>query len=162
MSIKSVMISNYPHLSQLLLLLPSTFSIIRVFSSELALRIRWPNYWSFSFSISPSNEYSGLISFRVDLFHLLAVHGSLKSLLQDHSSKASILLCLAFFVDQISHLYMSPGKTTFLIIQTFVCKVTSLVFNMLSRFVIAFFPRSKCLLFYGPSHSPQWFWNPEK
>ena len=97
--------------SQLFLLLPSTFPSIMVFSSELDLRIRWPNYWSFSFSISSSNEYSGLISFRVDLFHLLTVHGNLKSLLQNHSSKASFLLCLAFFVDQISRLYMTNWKS---------------------------------------------------
>ena len=128
------------------LLLPSVFPSIRVFSNELALRIRWPKYWSFSFSISPSYEYSGLISFRIDWFDLLAVQGTLKSLLQHHNVKASNLWCLPFFMVQLSHLYMTTGKNTALIIRTFVGKVMSLLFNMLFRFVIAFIPRSKRLL----------------
>ena len=128
------------------LLLPLIFPSIRVFSSDLALCIRWPKYWNFSFSISPSNEYSGLISFRMDWLDLLAVQGTLKSLLQPHSSKASILQPSAFFVVQISHPYMTTGKTVALTTWTFVGKVMSLLFNMLSRFVIAFLPRSKCLL----------------
>ena len=132
-----------------LLLLPSIFPSITVFSSVSVLHIRWPKYWSFSYSISPSNEYSGLISFRIDGFDLLAVQGTLKSLLQHHSSKASILPCSGFFVVQLSyvtHLYMTTGKTIALFIQTFVGKVKSLLFNMLSRSVTAFLPRSKCLL----------------
>ena len=126
------------------LLPPSTFPSIRVFSNESAIRIRWPKYWSFS--ISPSNEYSGLISFRIHWFDLLAVQGTLKSLLQHHSSKASILWCSAFFTVQLSHPYMTAGKTIALTRQTFVGKVMSLLFNMLSRLIIAFLPRSKCLL----------------
>ena len=129
-----------------LLLLPSIFPSIRVFSNESALRIRWPKYWSFSFSISPSNDYSGLISFRTDWFDLLAVQGTLKSLLQHHSSKASILWHSAFFVVQLSNLYMTTGKTIALTIQTFVSKVRSLLFNALFRFVIAFLPKIKHLL----------------
>ena len=121
--------------------LPSIFPNIRVFSIESVLRIRWPKYWSFS--ISPSNEYSGLISFRTDWVDLLAVQGTLNSLLQHHSSKASILQCSAFFIDQLSHPYMTTGKTIALTRQTFVSKVKSLLYNMLSRFVIAFLPRSK-------------------
>jgi len=128
----------------LLSLSPSIFPSIRVFSSEWALHIRWPKYWSFSFS--PSNEYSGLISFCIDWLDLLAVQGTLKSLLQHHSSKASILRSSAFFMVQLSHQYMTPGKTIALTIWTFVSKVVSLHFNMLFRFVIAFLPRSKCLL----------------
>ena len=128
------------------LLLPSIFPSIRVFSKELALRIRWPKYWSFSFSIHPSNEYSGLISFRIDWFDLLAVQGTLKSLFQYHSSKASILRCSAFFIVQLSHPYVTTGKIIALTRQTFIGKVMSLLFNMLSRLVIAFHPRSKCLL----------------
>ena len=128
-----------------LLLLPSIFPSIRVFSNELVLCIRWPNYWSFSFSISPSNEYSGLISFRIDWFHL-AVQGTLKSLLQHHSSKASILWCSVFFIVQLSHPYMTTGKTIALTRWTFVDKVMFLLFNMLSRLVITFLPRSKHLL----------------
>ena len=124
-------------------LLPTIFPSVRVFSSESALCIRWSKYWSFRFSISPSNEYSVLISFRI---YLLAVQGTLKSLLQHHSSKASILWCPAFFMVQLSHLYMTTGKTLTLIIQTFVGIVVSLLFNTLSRFVIAFLSRSKCLL----------------
>ena len=118
------------------LLLPSIFPSIRVFSNESVLCIRWPKYWSFSFSISPSNEYSGLISFRIDWFDHLAVHGTLKSLFQHHSSKASILQLSAFFMVQLSHPYMTTGKTIALTRQTFVGKVMSLLFNMLSRFVV--------------------------
>ena len=129
-----------------LLLLPSIFPSFRVFSSESVLRIRWPNYWSFSFSISPSNEYSGLISFRRDWLDLLAVQGTLKSLLQHHTSKALPLRHSAFFRVQISHLYMTIGKAIALTRQNFVGKVMSQLFNMLSRLVIAFLPRSKCLL----------------
>ena len=124
----------------------SIFPSIRVFSNESALRIRWPKYWSFRFSISLSNEYSGLISLRTDLFDLLAVQGTLKSLLQHHSSNASILRCSVFFTVQHSHPYMTTGKTIALTRQIFVGKVMSLLFNMLSRFVIAFLPGSKCLL----------------
>ena len=129
------------------LLLPSIFPSIRVFSNELVLPIRCPKYWSFIFSISPSNEYSGLISFKIDWLDLLAVQGTLKSLLQHQSSKASILWRSAFFMVQFSHPYTTTGKkTTALITQTFVGKVISLLFNMLSRLVTAFLPRSKCLL----------------
>ena len=128
------------------LLLPSVFPSIRVFSNESVLRIRWPKYWSFSFSISSSNEYSGLISFRMDWLDLFVIQGILKSLLQHHSSKASILQCSAFFIIQLSHPYMTTGKTIALTRWTFVGKVKTLLFNMLSRFVIAFLPRSKCLL----------------
>ena len=128
-------------------LLPSTFPSIRVFSNESALHIRWPNYWSFSFSISPSNEYSGLISFRIDWLDLLAVQWTLKSFLQHHSSKASILRLSAFFIIQLSHPYMTTGKPIALTRQTFVGKVMSLLFNMLSRFVTAFLPRSKSFNF---------------
>ena len=123
---------------------------IRVFSNESALRFRWPKYWSFSFSISPSNEYSGFISFKIDWFDLLAVQGTLKNLLQHHNSKASILRCSVFFMVQISQLYMTTGKTIVLTLQTFVGKVMSLLFNMLSRFVTAFLPRSKSLLISWP------------
>ena len=129
-----------------LLLLPSVFPNIRVFFNELALRIKWPKYWSFSFSNSPSNEYSGLISFRMDWLDLLAVQGTLKSLLQHHNLKASSLQCSAFFMVQLSHPYMTTGKTIALIRQTFVGKVMSLLFNVLSRLVTAFLPRSKHLL----------------
>ena len=146
MSIGSVMPPNHLILCCPLLLLPSIFPSIRVFSSESTLPIRWPNYWSFSFSISPSNKYSGLISFRMDSLDLLAVQGTLMSLLQHHSSKASILQPSVFFVAQFSHPCITTGKTTALTWQTFVGKVMSLLFNMLSRLVIAFLPRSKCLL----------------
>jgi len=129
-----------------LLLPPSIFPSIRIFSNESVLCIRWPKYWSFSFSISPSNEFSGLISFRTDWIDLLAVQGILKSLLQHHSSKASILRRSAFFIVQLSHPYMTTGTTIALIRWTFVCKVMCLLFNMLSRLVLAFLPRSKCLL----------------
>ena len=146
MSIKSVMSSNHLFLCHPLLLLPSIFPSIRVFFKESVLCIRWPKYWSFSFSLSPSNEYSGLISFRIDWLDLLAVQGTLKSLLQHHSSKASILCCSAFFMAQLSHPYMTTGKSTALTRWTFVSKVMSLLFNMLSRLVVAFLPRSKRLL----------------
>ena len=129
-----------------LLLLPSIPPSIRVFSNESTLHARWPKYWSFSFSISPSNEYSGLNSFRMDWLDLLAVQGTLKSLLQHHSSRASILWCSAFFTVQLSHPYMTTGKSIALTRRTFVGKVMSLLFNMLSRLVITFLPRSKCLL----------------
>ena len=145
MSIMLVMPSNHLILCRPLLLPPSIFPSIKVFSSE-SVRIRWPKYWSFSFSISPSNEYSALISFRMDWLDLLAVQGILKSLLQDHSSKTSILPHLAFFIVQLSHPYITTGKTIALIRWTFVGKVMSLLFNMLSRLVIVFLPRSKCLL----------------
>ena len=145
MSIELVMWSNHLILFCPLLLLLSIIPSIRVFSSQSVLRIRWPKYWSFSFSISPSKEYSGLISFRMDRLDLLAVQGTLKSLLQNHSSKASVLRCSAFFRVQLSHPYMTTGRTIALTRQTFVGKV-SLLFNMLSRLVIAFFPRTKCLL----------------
>ena len=143
MSVESVMPSNHLILNRPLLLLSSIFPSIRVFSNEPVLWIGWPKYWSFSFSISPSNDYSGLISFRMDLFDLLAVQGTLKSLLQHHNSKASIFWCLAFFIVQLSHPYMTTGRTIALTRWTFVGKVMSLLFNMLSRLVIAFFPRSK-------------------
>ena len=143
MSIESVMPSN--HLCCSLLFPPSIFPSIRVFSSESALHIRRPKYWSFSLSISPSNEYSGLISFRMDWLDLLALQGTLKSLLQHHNSKASILWCSAFFTVQLSHPNMT-GKTIALTKWTFVGKVMSLLLNMLSRLVITFLPRSKCLL----------------
>ena len=128
------------------LLPPSIFASIRVFSKESVLHIRWSEYWSFSFSISPSNEYSGLISFRMDWLDLLGIQGTLKSLLQHHSSKASILQRSAFFIAQLSYPYMTTGKTIALTRQTFVDKVMSLLFNMLSRLVVTFLPRSKCLL----------------
>ena len=143
MSIESVMPSNHLILFRPLLLLPSIFPSIRVFSSESALHIRWPKYWSFIFNISPSNEHSGLISFRMDWLDLLAVPGTLKSLLQHHSSKASILQCSAFFIVQLSHPYLTTGKTIALTRWTFVGKVMSLLFNMLSRLVVTFLPRSK-------------------
>ena len=138
--------SNHLIFCHPLLLPPSIFPSIRVFSSESVLCIRWPKHWSFSFSISPSNEYSGLISFRMDWLDLLTVQGTLKSLLQHHSSKASILWHSAFFMVQLSHPYMTTGKTIALTRQTFVGKVMFLLFNILSRLVIAFLPRSKCLL----------------
>ena len=138
--------SNNLFLCHPLLLPPSIFLSIRVFSNESVLRIRWPNYWSFSFNISPSNEYSGLISFRMDWLDLLAVQGTLKSLLQHHSSKAPILRRLVFLLVQLSHPYMTTGKTKALTRWTFVGKVMSQLFNMLSRLAIAFLPRSKRLL----------------
>ena len=141
MSIESVMPSNHLIFCPPLLLLTSIFPSIRVFSNESVLRIRWPKYWSFSFNISPSKEYSGLISYRMDWLDLLAVQGTLKSL-QHHSSKASILWCSAFFIVQLSHPHMTTGKTIALTRQTFVGKVMSLLFNMLSRLVITFLPRA--------------------
>ena len=146
MSIQSVVPSNHLILCHPLLLLPSIFPSIRVFSNESVLHIRWPKYSCFSVNISPSNEYSGLISFRMDLLNLLAVQGTLKSLLQHHSLKASILQRPAFFIVQLSHPYITTGKTIALTRQTFVGKVLPLLFNMLSRLVIAFLPRSKSLL----------------
>jgi len=146
MWIKSVMPSNRLILCRPLLLLPSIYPSIRVFSNESVLPIRWPKYWNFSFSINPSNEYSRLISFRMDWLDLLVVQGTLESLLQHHSSKASVLLHSAFFIVQLSHPYMTTGKTIALTRWTFVSEVLFLLFNMLSRLVIAFLPRSKCLL----------------
>ena len=140
------MLSNHLILCCPILLLPSIFSSIRVFSNELALCIRWPKYWSFSFSNIPSNEYSGLISFRVDWFDLVAVQGTVKNLLQRHSLKASVLQCSAFLIVQLSHPYMTTGKTIALAVRAFVGKSMSLLFNTLSRFVIAFLSMSKCLL----------------
>ena len=137
--------SNHLILCHPLLLLPSIFPNIRIFSNELVLCIRWPKYWSLSFNISPSNEHPGLISFRMDWLDLLEVQGTLKSLLQHHSSKESILLCSAIFIVQLSHPYMPTGKIIALTRQTFVGKAMSLLFNMLSRLVITFLPRSKCL-----------------
>ena len=145
MSIESVMPSNHLILYHPLLLQPSIFPSIRVFSNKSVLHIRWPKYWSFSFSISPCNGYSELISFRMDWLDFLAVQGTLKSLLQHHSSKALILCCSDFFIVQLSHPNMTIGKTTALTRWTFVGKVTSLLLNMLSRLVIAFLPRSKRL-----------------
>ena len=138
--------SSHLILCRPLLLLPSIFPSIRVFSNESALHIRWPKYWSFSFNIGPSNEHPGLISFKMDWLDLLAVQGTLKSLLQHHSSKASVLKCSAFFIVQLSHPYMTTGKTIALTRQTFVDKVMSLLFNMLSRLVITFLPSVKRLL----------------
>ena len=146
MSITLVMPFNHPILCHSLLLPPSILPSNRVFSNESALRIRWPKYWSFSFNISPSNEHPGLISCRMVWLDLLAVQGTLKSLLQHHSSKASILWCSAYFIVQLSHPYMTTGKTIALTRQTFVGKVMFLLFNMLSRLVITFFPKSKHLL----------------
>ena len=146
MSIESVIPSNHLILCCPLLLLPSIFPSIRVFPNESVLHIRWPKYWSFSFSISPSSEYSGLISSRMDWLDLLAFQGTLKSLLQNHSSKASILQRSAFFIVQLSHPYMTTGKTIALTRRTFVGKVMSLLVNLLSRLVIAFLPRNKRLL----------------
>ena len=146
MSIESVMPSNYLILCRPLLLLPSIFLSIRVFSNESALHFRWPKYWSFSFNISPSKEHRGLISFRMDCLDLPVAQGTLQSLLQHHSSKASIPQCSAFFIVQLSHSYMTTGKTIALTRQTFVDKVMSLLLTMLSRLVITFLPRSKRLL----------------
>ena len=145
-SIESVMPSNHLLLCCPLLLLPSIFPSIGVFSNESALHIRWPKYWSFSFNINPSNEHPGLISFRMDWLDLLAVQGTLKNFLQHHSSKAAILQHSAFFIDQLSHPYMTTGKTIALTRRTFVGKATSLLFNMLSRLVITFPPRNKHIL----------------
>ena len=155
MPIESGMPFNHPILCCPLLLLPPIFPSIRVFSDDSPLRIRWPKYWSFSFSISASNEYSGLIPFRMDWLDLLAVQGTLKSLLQHHSSKASILQRSAFFMVQLSHPYMTTGKTIALTRQTSVSKVMCLLFNMLSRLVIVFFQGASVFSFHGCSHHLQ-------
>ena len=154
--------SSHLILCRPLLLPPSVFPSIRVFSNESALHIRWPKYWSFSFSISPSNEYSGLTFFRIDWLDLLAVQGTVKNLLQHHSSKASFLWCSAFFMVQLSHPYMTTRKTIALTRQTFVGKVTSLLFNMLSRLVIPFLPRSKHLLISWLQLPPALILEPKK
>ena len=160
MSIESVIPSDHLILCRPLLLLPSIFPSIRVFSNE-SVRIRWPQYWSFSFNISPSNEHSGLISFKMDWLDLLAIQRTLNSLLQHHSSKSSILPCSAFFIVQLSHPYMTTGKTIALTRWTFVDKVMSLIFNMLSRLVITFLSRSKRLFISWLQHHLQWFWSPK-
>ena len=160
--IELMMPSNHLILHRPLLLLPSVFPSRRVFSNKSVLCIRWPEYWSFSFSISPFNEYSRLISFTIDWLDLLAVQESLKSLLQHHSSKASVLQISAFFTVQLSHPYMTTRKTIALTIRTFVGKVMFLLSNMLSRLVTAFLPKSKCLLISGCSHHLQWLWSPRK
>ena len=162
MSIELVMPSNHLIFCSPLLLPTSIFPSIRVFSNESVLFIRWPKNWSFSFSISPSNEYSGLIFFRMDWLHLLAVQGPLKSLLQQHSSKASILQCLAFFIVQLSHPHMTTGKTIALTRWTFVGKVMSLLFNMLSKLVITFLPSSKRLLISWLQSPPSMILKPPK
>ena len=143
------------------LLSPSIFLSNRVFSNESVLRMRWPKYWSFSFSISPYNEYSGLVSFRMDWLDLFAVQGTLQSLIQQHNSKASVIQCSAFVTVQLLHPYMTIGKTIALTRWTFVSKVMSLLLNMLSRLVIAFLPRSQCLLISW-LQSPSAFWSPKK
>ena len=155
------MSSSHLNLRHPLLLLPTIFPSIRVFSNESVLHIRWPEYWNFSFSISPFNEYSGVISFKMDWLDLLAAQGTLKSLLQQRSSKASILQCSAFFIVQLSHPYMTTGKTIALTSWTFVGKVMSLLFNMLSRLLVAFLLRSKRLLISGLQSHLQWFWSQE-
>ena len=160
-SIESVMPSNHLILCHPLLLLPSIFPSIRVFSNESVLH-RWPKYWSFSFNISLFNEYLGLIFFRIDWFDLLAVQGSPKSLLQYHSSEASILWHSTFFMVQLAYPYMTTGKTIALTRQTFIGKVMSLLFNMMSSLVTAFLPRASIFKFYGCSHHLQWFWGPRK
>ena len=162
MSIKSVMPSNHLILCRPLLLLPSVFPSITVFSNESGLHIRWPEYCSFSFNISPSNEHPGLISFRMDWLDLLAVQGTLKSLFQHHSSKASILRSSAFFTVQLSHPYMTTGKTIVLTRWTFIGKVMSLLFNMLSRLVITFLPKSKHLLISWLQSPSAVIWEPKK
>ena len=154
--------SNCLILCHPLLFLPSIFPSIRVFSNESTLSIRWPKYWSFSFSTSPSNEYSELISFRIHWFDLLAAQGTFKSLLQHHSAKASILWRSAFFIVQLSHPYMTTGKTIALTRWTFVGKVMSLLYNMLSRLVITFLPRSKCLLISWLQSPYAVIWEPKK
>src|SRR5574337_1097368 len=162
MSIESVMPSSHLILCHPLLLLPSILPSIRVFSNESTLRIRWPKYWSLSFSISHSNEHPGLISFRMDWLDLLAVQGTLKSLLQHHSPKASILQRSAFFTVQLSHPYMTTGKTIALIRWTFVGKVMSLLLNMLSTLVITFLPKSRCLLISWLQSPSAVIWSPPK
>ena len=161
-SIESVMPSSHLILCRPLLLLPPIPPSVRVFSNESTLRMRWPKYWSFSFSIIPSKKIPGLISFRIDWLDLLAVQGTLKNLLQHHSAKASIIQPSAFFTVQLSHPYMTTGKTIALTRRTFVGKVMSLHFNMLSRLVITFLPRSKRLLISWLNHHLQWFWSPPK
>ena len=161
MSIESVMPSNHLILCHPLLP-PSIFPSIRVFFNESVLHIRWPKYWSFSFNISLSNEYSGLISFRMDWLDFLVVQGTLKNLLQHHSSKASILWCSAFFIVQHSHPYMTTGKTIALTRQTIIDKVMSLLFNMLSRLIITFLPRSKSLLISWLQSPSAVIWEPKK
>ena len=158
MSIELVMPSNHLILCCPLLIPPSIFARIRVFSIESVLHIRWPKYLSFSFNISPSNEYSGLISFKIDWLDLLAVQGTLKSLLQHYSSKASILQCSAFFIFQLWYPYMSTGKTIALTRQTFVGKIMFLISNMLSRLAITFLPMNKHLLISWLQSSSAWFW----
>ena len=160
MSVELMMPSNHLIFCRPFLLLLSLFLCIRGFSSELTLCFRWPKYWSFS--ISPSNEYLELISFRIDWFELLAVQGTLKSLLQHHSLKASVLQHSAFFMVQLSHPYMTTGKTIALTIQNFVGKMISLLFNTLSRFVTAFLPRSNCFLISWLQSLSMWFWRPRK
>ena len=162
MFIESVMLSNHLILCYSHLLFHSVFLSIKVFSNEPALCVREPKYWSFSFSISPSNEYSRLISYRIGWFDLLVAQGTLKSLLQDYNLKPKILWHSAFFTVQHSHPYMTTGKIIALTIQTLVGKVMSLLFNTLSRFVIAFLPRSKCLSVSFLSHHLQWFWSSRK
>ena len=152
------MSSSHLTLCRPLLLLPPIPPSIRVFSDESTLRMRWPKYWSFSFSIIPSKHIPGLISFRMDWLDLLAVQGTLNGLLQQHSSKASILQCSAFFTVQLSHPYMTTGKTTALTRRTLVSKIMSLLLNMLSRLVIIFLPKSK----HGFNHHQQWFWSQKK
>ena len=161
MPMESVVPSSHLILCRPLLLLPPILLSIRVFSNESTLHMRWPKYWSFSFSISPSNEHQGLISFRMDWLDLLAVQGTLKSLLQHRSSKASILQRSAFFTVQLSHPYMTTGKTIALTRRTLVGKVISLLFNVLSRLVITFLPGSKRLLISWLNHHLQWFWSPK-
>ena len=162
MSIVSVMPSNHLILCRPLLLLPSIFPSIRVFPNESALHMRWPKNWSFGFNISPSNEHPGLIAFRMDWLDLLAVQGTLKSLLQHHSSKESILQRSAFFIVQLLHPYMTTGKTIAMTRRTFVGKVMSLLLNMLSRLVITFLPRSKRLLTSWLQSLSAVIWSPEK
>ena len=162
MSIKSVMPSNHLILSCPLFLLPSIFPNIRIFSNESVVRFRWPKYWSFSFSISPSNEHSGLISFRIDRFDLLSVQGTLESLLQHHNSKASTLWPSTFFMVQFSQAYMTTGKNIALTRQTFVSKIMYLLSNMLFRLVIAFLPGASTFYCHGFIHYLQWFWSPRK
>ena len=162
MSIESVMPSSHLILCRPLLLLLSIPPSIRVFSNESTLHLRWPKYWSFSYSIRPSNKHQGLISFRMDWLDLLAVQGILKSLLQHHSSKASIRRCSAFFTVQLSHPYMTTGKTIALTRRTFVDKIMSLLFNMLSRLVITFLPRSKRLLVSWLQSPSAVIWSPQK
>ena len=159
MSIESVMPSNHLILCHPLLL-PSIFPSVRVFSNKSVLHTRWPKDWSFSFNISSSNEYSGLSSFRMDWLDLLAVQGTLRSLRQHHSSKALILRCSVFFIVQLSHPYMTTGKTIALTRQTFVGKVMSLLCNMLPRLVIAFLQGASIFWFHGCSHHLQWLWSP--